>query len=80
MLGAACPSLMCSTPECLSFMVLMGMTSGALSRMRPCPDTVFETLELHHCCRHPLDQQNTRVLKVLPGLEGMAKNVLGKAS
>lgn len=31
-----------------------------------------------HCCRHPLDQQNTRLLKVLPGLEGMAKNILGK--
>ena len=28
-------------------------------------------------CRHPLDQQNTRLLKVLPGLETMAKNVLG---
>ncbi|KAL3143948.1 hypothetical protein ABBQ32_003762 [Trebouxia sp. C0010 RCD-2024] len=27
--------------------------------------------------RHPLDQQNTRLLKVLPGLEAMAKNVLG---
>ena len=27
--------------------------------------------------RHPLDQQNTRLLKVLPGLETMAKNVLG---
>lgn len=27
--------------------------------------------------RHPLDQQNTRLLKVLPGLEAVAKNVLG---
>lgn len=35
-------------------------------------------VQLNHCCRHPLDQQNTRLLKVLPGLEGMAKNILGK--
>ena len=34
-----------------------------------------------HCdCRHPLDQQNTRLLKILPGLEAMAKNVLGNDS
>lgn len=36
------------------------------------------TVQFNHCCRHPLDQQNTRLLKVLPGLEGMARNILGK--
>lgn len=28
--------------------------------------------------RHPLDQQNTRLLKVLPGLQSVAKNLLGE--
>ncbi|KAK9809087.1 hypothetical protein WJX72_009235 [[Myrmecia] bisecta] len=27
--------------------------------------------------RHPLDQQNTRILRVLPGLEVLAKNLMG---
>jgi hypothetical protein len=27
--------------------------------------------------RHPLDQQNTRLLRVLPGLEAIAKTLMG---
>ena len=27
--------------------------------------------------RHPLDQQNTRLLRALPGLEALAKNLMG---
>eukprot|EP00891_Asterochloris_glomerata_P006074 jgi/Astpho2/6074/Aster-04021 len=28
-------------------------------------------------CRHPLDQQNTRVLQLLPGLEMLTKSIMG---
>lgn len=37
------------------------------------------TRQLTSCfaCRHPLDQQNTRLLKILPGLGSMARNLLG---
>lgn len=30
-------------------------------------------------CRHPLDQQNTALLQVLPGLEVLAKSLMGEA-
>jgi hypothetical protein len=29
--------------------------------------------------RHPLDQQNTRLLRLLPGLEGLIKGLIGGA-
>ena len=29
-------------------------------------------------CRHPLDQQNTRVLQLLPGLEMLTKSIMGE--
>ena len=28
-------------------------------------------------CRHPLDQQNTRLLQLLPGLQVFARNLMG---
>jgi len=28
-------------------------------------------------CRHPLDQQNTSMLRSVPGLEGAARNIMG---
>jgi len=61
------------------FKILTVMTSGKkmLTMLQVLLYLLMDTHYSIGLCRHPLDQQNTRLLKVLPGLETMAKNVLG---
>ena len=40
---------------------------------RPCLEVDMPSL----VCRHPLDQQNTRLLQLLPGLQVFARNLMG---
>jgi hypothetical protein len=70
----------CMHAECLHAHLLCLHTSvmhaghacaAACDSIRRC--TMCET------CRHPLDQQNTRLLRLLPGLEGLIKGLIGGA-
>lgn len=33
---------------------------------------------MHWACRHPLDQQNTAIVRAIPGLMSVAKGLLGE--
>ena len=52
-------------------MTVISSSDKAIARIRRYDSLVADDF------RHPLDQQNTRLLRVLPGLEAIAKTLMG---
>ena len=59
---------------------LAGAAAGAAPAPAPAAKQVILVNLVGDDFRHPLDQQNTALLRALPGLEGVARNIMGPAA